>query len=63
MTTIAPALPPEILDRRAQTKAWFEALQQRLCAELERLEEQAPPELYPDAAGRFDFRPDRKSVV
>jgi coproporphyrinogen III oxidase len=57
MTAIAPALPPEILDRRAQAKAWFEALQQRICAELERLEDQAPPELYPDAAGQFDFRP------
>jgi coproporphyrinogen III oxidase len=57
MTAVAPALPPEILDRRAQAKAWFEALQQRICAELERLEDQAPPELYPDAAGQFDFRP------
>ena len=26
MTTIASALSPEILDRRTQTKAWFEAL-------------------------------------
>jgi coproporphyrinogen III oxidase len=53
MTTLAP----EIEDRRLATKAWFEALQQRLCAELERLEDEAPAELYPDPAGRFDFRP------
>ena len=57
MSTIAPGLAPEILDRRARAKAWFEALQQRICAELERLEDEAPAELYPEPAGRFDFRP------
>jgi len=51
------ALAPEIRERRARTQAWFEALQLRICAELEQLEDEAPPELYPDAAGRFDFRP------
>jgi coproporphyrinogen III oxidase len=50
-------LAPEIRDRRARAKTWFEGLQQRICAELERLEAAAPPELYPDAPGRFDFRP------
>jgi coproporphyrinogen III oxidase len=39
------ALAPEIQDRRARAKAWFESLQQRICAELERLEEEAPVEL------------------
>ncbi|HEY1750576.1 MAG TPA: oxygen-dependent coproporphyrinogen oxidase [Caulobacteraceae bacterium] len=53
MTTLAP----EILDRRTRAKAWFEALQQRICAELERLDEAAPAELYPDPPGRFDLRP------
>lgn len=56
------ALAPEIQDRRARTKAWFEALQQRICAELERLEEQAPAELYPGPAGEFDFRPWRRET-
>jgi coproporphyrinogen III oxidase len=51
------ALAPEIQDRRSRAKAWFEALQQRICAELERLDDLAPPELYPGPAGRFDFRP------
>jgi len=51
------ALAPEIQERRARCQAWFEALQQRICAELERLEDEAPAELYPGAAGRFDFRP------
>ena len=57
MTAFASAMAPEILDRRERAKAWFEALQLRICAELERLEDEAPAELYPDAAGRFDFRP------
>ena len=51
------SLPPEILARRERAKEWFEALQQRICAELERLEDEAPPELYPEAAGRFQFKP------
>ncbi len=50
-------LAPDIRDRRDRAKAWFEELQQRICAELERLEDAAPAELYPEAAGRFDFRP------
>jgi coproporphyrinogen III oxidase len=50
-------LTPEILARRERAKAWFEALQQRICAELERLEDEAPAELYPDPPGRFDLRP------
>jgi coproporphyrinogen III oxidase len=50
-------LPPEILDRRDRAKAWFEDLQKRICAELERLEDEAPPALYAPEPGRFDFRP------
>ncbi|HEV7386843.1 MAG TPA: coproporphyrinogen III oxidase, partial [Phenylobacterium sp.] len=51
------SLPPEIEERRSRAKQWFEALQQRIVAELERLEDEAPGELYPDAPGRFDLRP------
>jgi len=51
------SLPPEIEDRRLRAKEWFEGLQMRICAELERLEDEAPPELFPEPAGRFDFRP------
>jgi coproporphyrinogen III oxidase len=50
-------LTPEILDRRNRAKAWFESLQQRICAALERLEDEAPAELYRDPPGRFDLRP------
>jgi coproporphyrinogen III oxidase len=51
------SLPPEILQRRGRAQAWFEALQTRICAELERLDEEAPEELFPDEPGAFDMRP------
>jgi coproporphyrinogen III oxidase len=51
------SLSAEVLARRDRAKAWFESLQQRICAELERLEDEAPDDLYPEAPGRFDFRP------
>jgi coproporphyrinogen III oxidase len=54
------SLAPEIDARRSRAKAWFEALQKRICAELERLEDEAPVELYPEGARRFDFRPWRR---
>ena len=43
--------------RRARAKAWFESLRDRICAELERIEEEAPAELYPGESGQFDLRP------
>jgi len=57
MTTPVNSLGPDIQARRARAKAWFESLQQRICAALERLEEEAPIELYPDRPGQFDMRP------
>jgi coproporphyrinogen III oxidase len=57
MSNVTPNLTPEIEQRRARAQAWFESLQQRICAELERLEDEAPAELYPEPAGRFDMRP------
>jgi coproporphyrinogen III oxidase len=57
MSNAPSALPPEILARRDRAKAWFEDLQTRIISELERLEDEAPAELYPDPPGRFDLRP------
>ena len=51
------SLPPEVHQRRARAKAWFESLQNRIVAELEQLEAEAPVELYPDPPGHFDLRP------
>jgi coproporphyrinogen III oxidase len=60
MSSLAPEIAPEIEARRSRAKAWFGALQQRICAELERLEDEAPAELYPGPSGRFDLRPWRR---
>lgn len=39
---------------KATAKAWFEKLRDSICAEFERLEDEAPIELYPGEAGRFE---------
>ncbi|MBS0489292.1 MAG: oxygen-dependent coproporphyrinogen oxidase [Proteobacteria bacterium] len=50
-------ISPEIETRRDRAKEWFESLQTRIYAELERLEEEAPADLYPGAPGQFESRP------
>ncbi|HEY3697629.1 oxygen-dependent coproporphyrinogen oxidase [Phenylobacterium sp.] len=50
-------LPPEVEARRVRAKQWFESLQLRVVAALERLEDEAPQDLYPGPSGRFDLRP------
>ncbi|HEX2800849.1 MAG TPA: coproporphyrinogen III oxidase, partial [Phenylobacterium sp.] len=56
------SLSPEIEARRQRAKEWFESLQTRIVAVLERLEDEAPVGLYPDPSptsekrGRFDLR-------
>ncbi|MGJ4929866.1 oxygen-dependent coproporphyrinogen oxidase [Bradyrhizobium sp. HKCCYLS2038] len=47
MTTAA------IEDRKARARAWFESLRDQICAAFERLEDEAPAELYPRAPSRF----------
>jgi len=42
-----------IEDRKARARAWFEGLRDQICAAFERLEDEAPAELYPRAPGRF----------
>jgi coproporphyrinogen III oxidase len=53
---------PMIEQRQARARAWFESLQQRICAEFERLEEEAPASLYGVPAGRFELRPWRRDA-
>ena len=40
-------------NRKAQARAWFETLRDRIVADFEALEDEAPASLYPGAAGRF----------
>src|SRR5262249_9159350 len=42
-----------IEDRKVRARSWFESLRDDICASFERLEDDAPQELYPGAAGRF----------
>jgi coproporphyrinogen III oxidase len=44
-------------DHRDQARFWFESLRDRICADLERLEDEAPDALYPGQPGRFELRP------
>ncbi|HZZ34808.1 MAG TPA: oxygen-dependent coproporphyrinogen oxidase [Caulobacteraceae bacterium] len=57
MSETVLTLAPEIEARRERARLWFESLRDRICAELERLEVEAPGELYPGEAGAFDLRP------
>ncbi|MEQ1618728.1 MAG: oxygen-dependent coproporphyrinogen oxidase [Terricaulis sp.] len=50
----------ETEDRKQRARAWFEALRDRICAEFERLEDEAPASLYPGAPGRFVKTPWRR---
>ncbi|MBR9824721.1 MAG: oxygen-dependent coproporphyrinogen oxidase [Alphaproteobacteria bacterium] len=40
---------------RSSAQNWFETLRDQICAEFERLEDEAPAALYPGEAGRFVF--------
>ena len=42
-------------DKQARAKTWFDSLRDRICAEFERLEDEAPSELYPGEPGRFEL--------
>ena len=44
-------------DKKAKARAWFESLRDQICAQFERLEDEAPADLYPGAPGRFEKKP------
>ena len=45
---------PDLATQRATASAWFSELRDRICAEFERLEDEAPSSLYAGDAGRFE---------
>jgi coproporphyrinogen III oxidase len=53
MSDDSPALDPKTV----QARAWFDSLRDRIVAEFERLEDEAPAELYPGEPGRFELKP------
>ncbi|WP_374572900.1 oxygen-dependent coproporphyrinogen oxidase [Phenylobacterium sp.] len=49
---------PALLESyNTRARAWFDALRDRIVAEFERLEDEAPAELYPGEPGRFELKP------
>lgn len=53
------ALAPnaDLDSRKATARAWFETLRDQICAAFERLEDEAPADLYAGEAGRFVRKP------
>jgi coproporphyrinogen III oxidase len=47
----------ELQTKTDRARAWFDSLRDRIVAEFERLEDEAPAELYPGEAGRFEITP------
>lgn len=50
-TEVPSITDPEV--RKATARAWFESLRDQICAAFEQLEDEADPDLYPGAPGRF----------
>ena len=48
---------PDLDSKKAAARAWFESLRDQICAEFERLEDEAPAELYAGEPGRFVRKP------
>jgi coproporphyrinogen III oxidase len=44
-------------NHRAEARAWFESLRDRICATLEALEAEAPAELFPGDPAKFTLKP------
>ncbi len=54
--------PTEIEDRKQRARTWFESLRDDICTAFEKLEDDAPADLYPDGPARFvrtPWEPDR----
>jgi coproporphyrinogen III oxidase len=48
---------PELPQRQARARAWFETLRDRICEAFEKIEDEADPALYGDTPGRFVLTP------
>ena len=44
-------------DQRTKARSWFESLRDRICAELETLEAEAPAALFSGPPVKFDYKP------
>ena len=48
---------PVLDEKSLRARAWFDSLRDRIVAAFERLEDEAPADLYPGAPGRFELKP------
>src|ERR1700761_1307465 len=48
--------------KKTSARAWFEGLRDRIMADFEALEDEAPASLYPGAAGRFVRTPWKRAA-
>jgi coproporphyrinogen III oxidase len=48
---------PIISEKSQRARTWFDTLRDRIAAEFERLEDEAPADLYPGEPGRFELKP------
>lgn len=58
--TVMPAAmnqTPALDEKSLRARAWFDSLRDRIAAEFERLEDEAPADLYPGEPGRFELKP------
>jgi coproporphyrinogen III oxidase len=55
MNTLSHA--QDLDQKKATARAWFESLRDQICAEFERLEDEAPADLYAGEPGRFVRKP------
>ncbi|MDO1558273.1 oxygen-dependent coproporphyrinogen oxidase [Brevundimonas sp. 2R-24] len=51
------SLDLDLDEKRELARGWFETLRDDICAAFEALEDEAPADLYPGAAGRFERTP------
>jgi coproporphyrinogen III oxidase len=49
--------PTQVEQQRAKARDWFEGLRDKVCAEIEALEREAPAELYPGEPKTFTYKP------
>jgi len=53
---VTPAAETKQTDQLDRSRVWFESLRDRICAEIEAIEVEAPQDLFPGEPAKFDLR-------